>query len=466
MSEQVETATKALTADVGATIGGFIGGPAGDAQVSRLLNDAEFYYYIAQHHPWVGAAVTLIAEAIASDGYDIIAPGVDRNQTAVDGDPRVAAMRVVFESVNERQSLLDLVEELSLDYDITGRFYALKLRLPNGRMIGAERVDPRTMAPVLTADGKRIAKFVQKCKVNGTTQTQSFKAEDVIYCARPGGADVTGGPSILDELDLTIAVDTAARRHNAAFFKNGARAGDVYINENLTKDQAEKSEATIKETNRTPERAYRPIVLSGKWTIDRANAGVNDEEYTKGQDRALTEVCGVFHIPEGKLKSNDGALGQAGKEVDDQTFHEECVAPRARRIYRALTREILVKEWRIADLAIVPKAKYQFRLSNLDAAAKMLQAGGTVSEARSVWNAPKLEAQEGADLDAPMVANTVKQYQDAPDPLEMMKAKAALAPPPGAVPGAAPTPAPAAPPKPNPAKKSTRFRSWRPIDGE
>ena len=417
------------SADSSATIGGFVGGIAGDAQITRQLNDAEFYYYVATHHPWIGAAVTMIAEALAADGYDVIAPGTDRDQAEVDADTRVAAMRTVFDAINERQSLLELVEELQTDYDITGRFYALKLRLPAGWVVGLERIDPRTIAPVLSADTRRIASFVQKVWINGVTKTKTYPASEVIYVARPGGTDVLGGPSILDQLDTTYAVDMSARKHNAAFFRNGCRAGDVYVNDGLTKDQAEKSERTIKDSNTNPENAYRPLVLAGKWQVFRAQAGTNDEEFSRGQDRALTEVCAVFHIPEGKLKNTDGTLGQAGKEADDQTFHEECVAPRARRLYRALTRELLLKEWGIADLALVPKAKYQYRLSNVDSALKLLQAGGTVTESRSVIGLPKLPPADGVNLDAPLVATTVTQYQDKADPLELAQARAATAPP-------------------------------------
>jgi hypothetical protein len=403
----------------------------GSKSLAAQLTAAEQYWFYYDHHPWVGSVCDMIAGSIAADGYDIVAPGTDKDQGEVDSDTRVDALRLLFDSPNNDQSWDDLITEVSLDLDVTARCFLHILRVgANGPPVGFERIDSRTMAPKLNAASNKIAKFVQKISPDGFAwETKDYDPKDIIFFKRPGGKDLLGGTSLVERLDLTLAVDWSARKHNANYFRNGAKAGMVFINKKSTKDQADANQKTI-ELSRTGENnSYRPLFLSGEFDVHFPETK-GDEEFTKGQDRALTDVCGVYHVPESKIKTTKGTLGGNGKEADDQTFHEECVMPRAKRIYRLLTKRILVDEFGITDLIIQPKAKYQFRLSAVDSAAKMLQGGGSINEARAVFGAPK-SAAEGVDLDAPYVSTLVQQSQDKPDPLEMAKATAAVHYPPG-----------------------------------
>jgi len=75
-------------------------------------------------------------------------------------------------------------------------------------------------------------------------------------------------------------------------------------------------------------------VLGSEEDVHQRGSDGKDEGYSKGQGRAVLEGCGVCHVPESKLKTAEGAVGQAGKEADDQSFHEDCVMPRAKRVYR------------------------------------------------------------------------------------------------------------------------------------
>lgn len=443
------------------SIGGYLSGDGGANSSWSQMNAAETYYYFATHHPYIGAAVTLIAEAIAGDGYDIVAPGTDLDQDEVNADPRVVGLRTLFANVNSSQSLMELIEEISMDYDITGKAYIRRLRYPSKQVCGYERIDPRTMAAKLSSDGKKIAGFTHRVRLpSGLMQTTPIDASDIIFIKRPGGADLLGGASLLDQLDMTLAVDFGARRHNAAYFRNGAKAGLVLINESLTKSQKDDSEASLKAHNAGSDQAYKPLVLAGKWTVHPPTT-TDDEEQGKTLDRAREEVCATFHVPESKLRTTEGALGGNGKEQDDQTFHEECVGPRARRIFAILTREILATDFGITDLALVPRSKYQLRFSNLEYAVQMLQAGASINEARDAVGLPKKKAQQNVDLDAPYVAATVGQAQNKPDPLEMAKAKAAAMPPPHGAPGAPAQLEPEPPAKKAGARKSGRFQTLR-----
>lgn len=395
----------------------------GTSSVASQLSEAEEYWHIANRHPWIGACVRMIAGDIAADSYEIVAPGTDKDQSEVDKDPRVDAIKFLLDHPNNSQSLMDLVEEISLDYDITGRAFLHILRVTaKGVIVGLERIDSRTMAPSLSDDGTKIVKFVQKVNVNGHVQATNYEPNDIIFFKLPGGKDVLGGESLLEQLDFTLGVDFAARKHNAAYFRNGCKAGLILTNQKASPEQMRANKQTLELTKVGPDNAYKMTVLGGEWEVSRPDTK-GDEEFGKGQDRARQEVCAVFRVPESKLVTEEGTLGQAGKNVDDQTYHEDCVAPRAKRIWRILSDRILVKELGITDLELRPKAKYQFRLSAIGEAVSLLQSGGSINEARSIVGLPK-SAFDGADLDAPYVASTVVQVQDRPDPLELAKASA------------------------------------------
>jgi HK97 family phage portal protein len=430
------------------TIAGFLGASSDDVVTARALSQAELYWYFANHHPWIGAGTSLIAQTIAGAGYDIVAPGADRDQDAVDSDPIVIALRMLLDQVNEQQSIEDLVEEIALDRDVVGKFYVHILRLPStGKMVGLERLDSRTTAPVLADDGRSIRAYIQKTRVGTRVITTTYATEDVIFGKRAGGADLLGRGSPIEQIDLTLGIDWAARRAEAAKFRNGLRAGAVLVNKTISKDQLEHNKKEIELTRTGVDNAQRPLMLGGDWDIKFPPA--QDEENGASQDRARQEVCATYHIPESKLMTITGALGGNGKESDDQTFHEECVMPRARYIWRTISRAIM-REFGITNLAIQPKAKYSIRLSAIPFAVQMLQAGATISEARAIAELPKL-ARTDLDLDMPLVGGLLKA------------ARNVLAPPaqPLALPAAAAVTPDGQPPEEVAQKGGARFRHAR-----
>lgn len=398
-------------------------GYGSEKSVTSQLSQAEGFWHYYNHHPWVGSAVSLIGNAIVGDGYQVLAPGNDRDQSAVNDDPVVQAVKLVLDQINDAQSLTDLVQEVAMDMDVVGKAYLFKLRLPgNKQVVGLERLDSRTTVPVVSDDGKSIGKFVQKENINGKEVVTTFQPNEIIFFKLPGGSPLTGGKSPMDKLDLTLAVDWSSRKHNAAYFRNGCKAGQVLINKKSTAEQLEQNKKTMALTKVGPDNAYKPLWLAGDWDV-HLPATTDDEEHGKTMDRARQEVCAVYHIPESKLMTTEGTLGGNGKEADDQTFHEECVMPRAQRIYGILTRELLCKEWGLTDLAVAPKAKYSIRPSMVDTAVKLLQMGGTINESRSIVNLPD-SAFKGANLDAPLIATTVAAYHDPVDPIAMAEATA------------------------------------------
>jgi HK97 family phage portal protein len=446
----------------------------GATTLAAKLSEAEQYWFFAEKHPYIGSCVSLIAGALAASGYEIVAPGADMDQTEVDADPRTAAIKFIFDNPNNDQSFADVIEQISMDMDVVGKAYVHILRLPGGQMVGFERIDSRTMAPILSDDGTKIIAFKQRVMIKGQTSITSFDPQDIVFFYLPGAKDVTGGASLMDRLDFTVAVDMAARRHNVAYFKNGAKPGLILVNKKLNAEQMDISKKEIALQKKGTNNAYDSLLLAGDWEVTLVKTD-GDEEFGKGQDRARQDICSVYHVPESKLKTTEGALGGNGKDQDDQTFHEECVFPRAMRIFRTFTRRILRDELGITDLELRPKAKYAIRQSSIADAVTALQSGASINEARALVGWPK-SADQNADYDRPYVSTLVTGVQNPTDPIAMAEAQAkahAAFFPPGHPAGPPADPAPAGPgdpkpgdPKPGKAKKAAartragRFRDY------
>ena len=272
------------------------------ANVDRNLNAAESYWFWANRHPWVGSATRMISDSISSEGYEIVDPSNTRDQDEIDADPKVQAIRVIIDHPNNDQRLSDLIGEIALDLDVVGRSFVHILRFGK-TMVGLERIDARTMFPRIADNGKKIETFTQRIRLNGLMSYQEFDPADIIFFKLPGGGDIVGGESLIEMLDLTLAVDHSSRKHNAAFFRNGAKAGTVLINKKLDRDQLTLNKASLEATKIGPDNAYRPLILAGEWDVHQPTTQ-DDEAFTKGQDRALADVCAVFRVPESVTKEH------------------------------------------------------------------------------------------------------------------------------------------------------------------
>jgi hypothetical protein len=409
-SEATNTSSKAYSIDPGAGGGvlDFISGAS--ANVEKMLNAAESYWFWANCHPYLGAAARMISDSLSSEGYEIVNPSNTRDQDSIDNDPKVQGIKTILDLPNNDQKFADLIGEISLDVDVTARAYVHILRM-GSTMTGLERIDARTCGPHLSRDSKSIDKFMQKIRSeNGMISYVDYNPADIIFFKSPGGADITGGPSLIELLDLTLAVDYGARKHNAAYFRNGAKAGTIIIGKKMDQRQMGENKAAVEASKTGPDNAYRTLYLAGEFDVHQPATG-DDESFGKSMDRALTDVSAVYRVPESMLKNAEGALGQAGKENDERTYHEECVTPRARRIMRTLSRRILEDEFHFdpLELELRPKSRYAIRVSMIPNAILLLQAGGTINESRQLINLPKSGLD--ADLDRPYVLNTVTQIQ-------------------------------------------------------
>lgn len=366
------------------------------------VRDLDLYWMLATKHPTVTSCITLIADAAASEGFDI-APADDEEAKplSIKDDQRVGDIRAFMRSGCIQGTAR--AERRSQALDILAFGYTLvRLKRNGSTLVGRERIDPRTAQAVLNPQRTAIEKYlVRPLSANGfasTVKVDTIDAKDVILIATAGGDPVTGFASPLEALDLTAATDNAARLFRRAAFDNAAFLGTVLANTSANKEQVDALIAQIRAKKEGAANALATLVAAGDWKIlNAAKAGSNDGDFINSTQLSREDICGVYKVPVGMLTFAKGALGSAGKGDDRDFFEQFAVLPLEETIYEALTLRLLRDEWGIDDLELVPKRRNRVRLERFEAALTMTKFGATGNQALEFAGLPT-SAHPGMDI--------------------------------------------------------------------
>ena len=373
--------------------------------------EMDVYWMLYRKHPWVATCVNIIANTVANDGYTMV-PQEGEDQEPIPMDSEVSKdingfLRSAFKPhMTWRAALL----ATCVDIKVFGRAFWRKKRLNKG-IVGLERLDPRLVKIVLNDDHTEIDHFML-IKMQDTAtgmvaimvnEGEEIAVEDLVFFKMGGGDPLLGMPSVLEPLDLTVALDLAMRRHKESFFRNGAVAGTILANPTATEKQIREAERNLERTKARPENAYKAWLLMGDWKMlgQPSSSGKNEVDFIKGQAWNRDEILGVYHIPPGKLLFSDNALGSSGKSEDDATFMENCVLPLEETIYEHITQYIVEDEFEHEDVQLVPKSRTSVKMELFAAAAQGVTFGMTGNEARELVNLKPIESDE-FDMDAPL----------------------------------------------------------------
>lgn len=397
---------------VGTFATGMLGANARTAGPS--VSDMDTYWMLFCKHPWVRTCVSYIAEAVAAEGFSIIpVDGVTAAPASEQEDERLGQLHQFFANCTPNSTFTDLRLSTAIDLRVHSVAYWRKDRVSKrGLPRFFERIDPRIIRPRLAKDRKSIDGFVIRSVENGGLVGVEAKVEivdpkDIVFFKMAGGDPLLGMPSPLEALDITIDQDWKIRNHQRAFFRNGGVSGRVIQIDGVDAEGAQKIQKRLKAEKTGVEAAFTDLVIPGTGVrIEQSSAsqGKNELDFLKGSEAARNEIAAVFKIPVGMLTFAAGALGSAGKEQDDDGFQRYAVLPVERAIYDTLTRDVLVGDFAITDLRLVPQRLQQIRLDRFDAAKTSLEAGATVNEARSIVGFPSISG-KGVDCDVPIVMN-------------------------------------------------------------
>lgn len=452
MSYAVEKA-RAIEVEKAADVGPGFGppvvlGPGGG--VANFMNnkrsnryaDKALYYYLYQRHPIVYACVELIVQTAAQDRHTY--PSKDRPQSLgtlsggygeykgklgedkeddIEGDlgdePKdgVEFLEQFFAEVNEFESFGDLLAGIYRDILVSGEAFVLKQRLgarvvrggfdtgdggdagdttgrvtrvvsnPKSPVVSLHRIPSRDAFAVAGPDGYPA---LYRQRGEGGSYRE-YSVDDVIFIPLPDPADPSRGLSPLEALDLSLATDLSAAKYNESFFRNGAKAGMVFSAQSLSPEEIRRNREWINTEYVRPENAHKPMMLLGNIALVRDGNSVQRDMDFMGLRRFTREdISAVYSVPLSKLLHEAGGLGQAGKLSDDMTFRADTVGPLQTRVYAAVNRQLMRKDFPGFPLLIPPRQE-KVRLDLLEAAKSLVACGGTGNEARAILHLPEID---------------------------------------------------------------------------
>lgn len=394
-----KAARKTITAkaiDIGTTDQSLLVGTIAD-DGSQRLSDSEMYYYLYKKHPWIRACVRIIANAVSQEGYAVCTVDGD---SVEDDDSRVKLLHAALANAVRPKTFRQALKAVATDVEIFGWAFWRK-KYTGSLLTNLERLDPRVVEPKLTPDRTAIEKYViKKSRLSNSgvlVQTggkdEEIPADEVILFSLDEGGDVVlGSPSPLEALDLTTAMDLNIRKFRNNFFKNGAAFGNIFVNKDADEDAFMAGIKAIKSMYTGVGNAHKTVALSGDWDVKSLlQSGKYEVDFVKSTDIVRDEICAVYSVPVSKLMNVSGAMGQAGKGEDDETFEQECVLPLEELLYETISREVIQDGWEMTDLQIVPKRRNKIHPERFDSAIKIVQFGGSANQALDFVGLPKVD---------------------------------------------------------------------------
>lgn len=219
---------------------------------------------------------------------------------------------------NPWQTWDDFIEELVIDFLLTGDFFVYKFgveedggAVPGERPIALYRLSPDRVT-VLTGEevGRRndlIGGY--RYEVPGAeSDPEVYMAEDVIQLRRPNvhspyrGAGIIAGSPKLFDLELAL---TASKE---AYFRNGARLGGVLESDRSVPDNLiSKLKREFNGLFAGADSAGMTAVLSAGVKYRTIQSNAQESELTPITEQTAKRVIAMFRVPRGKLGMEPGA---------------------------------------------------------------------------------------------------------------------------------------------------------------
>lgn len=332
----------------GLAFGRFFGSdPQRDFTGIRLSVEQLYEVYRVQGD--VFACVRELREGIGRNGYKFI--GLD--DEAID-------IPEVDEILNALKPWKQLKSETVRDKYVAGNAFWHKVQNTQGnKIVGIQRLDPRTMSIVATVHGD-IVRYIQRVQ----DRVVVFDPSEVIHFKYD--CDPTNeimGFSPLESIIWDAKTDIAAAVSNHAFFENYAMPTALYLLEPGMSDEQQKNAIdTIANQFKGADKHHKSGVLAGVKDIKTMTMSAKDMEFLAGRRFVTEKVCSAFGVPKFKLGLGEDANYANGREFN-RSFYDDTIEPADDDFAYAITRGL------IEPLGY--KARMEFNAPDMDTDADM-----------------------------------------------------------------------------------------------
>ena len=306
--------------------GRFFQDPQRDMTGIMLSVDSLFQVY--GNNGDVYACVRELREGVGRNGYRYEVEKTDEDVLLPDVD---------F-ALNAFQSWSRLKSDTIRDRMITGNaFWALVKNVSGNKIVGIQRMDPRSVSIVATEHGE-VVRFIQR--VGG--RVVDFSADDVIHFKHDSDpSHEVFGFSPLQSIMWELKTDLSAAVSNLAFFENSAQPAALYIlDPELSDTQRNSAIEQIKENFKGADKRHKSAVLSGVKEIKTLAMTNKDMEFLLGRKFTTDKICAAYGVPKFMIGYTDG-VNYSNADNLTKNFAENTLSPLENDIANTITRELL-----------------------------------------------------------------------------------------------------------------------------
>lgn len=299
----------------------------------------------------------VIAETASAAGYAIESKEGKRmplTRAEAETSERLAPQDLVelLERPNPWQTWDDLIEELVIDYILTGDFFIYKFgvedeagMVPGERPIALYRLAPDRVTVLTGEEVRRPNDLIggYRYEVPGSeSEPAIYFSEEVIQLRRPNvhspyrGAGIVSGSPILFDLELAL------NKSKEAYFRNGARLGGVLESDRSVPDNLiSKLKREFNGLFAGAESAGMTAVLSAGVKYRTIQSNAQESELTAITEQTAKRIIAMFRVPRAKLGM------EAGSEPAEERreFANGMMRPLLNRIETILTHRLTDPGW-------------------------------------------------------------------------------------------------------------------------
>lgn len=323
--------------------------PARDFTGMPLSVNTFFNIYALQGD--VSACVRELCEGVGRKGYQWVdsETGADVANEPVSkyatrdlylDDTRTTVKQYLDGILNNVEPWRDLKRDTVRDQSVAGNtFWALAKNVNGNRIVGVQRLDPRTLAIVMTKTGE-VVRYIQRVNQDVVT----FEPDEIVHFKRFKDPRFEGyGMSPLEAVVWEIRTDLAAMVSNYAFFQNDAIPAAIYVLDNtLPPKQQEKAVELITTQLKGAENRHKATVLSGVKEIKTLNIPQKDMEFLAGRKLATSKICAAYGVPMFLIGYTD-EVNYSNSDNLVKNFNENTITPAEDDLANVVSRDFLPK---------------------------------------------------------------------------------------------------------------------------
>lgn len=233
---------------------------------------------------------------------------------------------------NPETDSMEFFWDLQRDLNFRGKSYVKLVLDGQGKVREMHRLHPDRVTEKVNSGGRRVYGYV-----NGDNQTEILRSDEVwrTYLA--------GGVSPIDLQRENFAIALQHQKHEARFWKNGAKLGIVAVHPGTLSAEAKMALKKQIEQKTQGDSAFGTLILQEGMTIEKIGMTNEQAQFLQTIQAKKKDIASIFNIPLHMLQEHDGA-NHSNVEQKSQDFITYTIRPLAVRWERSLHRSLLTRD--------------------------------------------------------------------------------------------------------------------------